>query len=135
MFKNRLWTIRLRIFCKNDFLISMGCNLFASTPFLSIFNAIDAPRRRLHLFYKHHKQRGHLPKKVSKPYLNCWDTNLPTLVYNFLFINGHLGSIYVENLDMSNFIWFLSKMMIFGVIFQKNSFMEIIELSFCIFIN
>ncbi len=122
------------MFCKNDFFISMGCNLFASTPFLPIFSAIDAPRRRLHLFYRHHKQWGHLPKKVNKPYLNCWDTNLPTLVYNFLFIIGHLGSTYVENLDMSNFIFF-PKMMIFWVFFQKNSFMEIVKLSFCIFIN
>jgi hypothetical protein len=33
-----------------------GCNFLSSSPFLSIFTAIDAQRGGLHLLFGHHKQ-------------------------------------------------------------------------------
>jgi hypothetical protein len=49
--------------------ISKGCNFFASSPFLPIFNVISAPRGKFHLLFGDHKQWGPLAKTMSKPYL------------------------------------------------------------------
>ncbi len=48
-----------------------ACNFLASSPFLPIFTAIDAPRGGLHLILGHHKQLCSLIKMASKPYLKC----------------------------------------------------------------
>jgi hypothetical protein len=46
---------------------------------------------------------------MNKHYFNCLDNNLLTLDYSFWLIIGHLGSTYVENLNMSNWISFSFK--------------------------
>jgi hypothetical protein len=68
---------------------------------LPTFSATNAPRKRLHLLFEHHKQWGPSPKTTIKPYLNCSNTDLPTLIYRVLFITRHLGTTYAENLNMS----------------------------------
>jgi hypothetical protein len=57
---------------------------------------------------------------VNKHCFNCLDTSLPTLYYSFLLIIGHLGSTYVENLNMSNWIFFLQKWWFFWKILWTN---------------
>jgi hypothetical protein len=96
-----------------------GCNFLASNPFLLIFNATNAPRRGLHLIFGHHKQWGLPPEMVNKPYLNCSDSILLTLVYNFLLITGHLGNTYVENLNMTKKNFFLKNDDFFFQKFKK----------------
>jgi hypothetical protein len=62
-----------------------GRNFLASTPFLLIFCATDAPRGGLHLFFGHHKLWGPPAKMASDPYLKCSETGLPTLLGTHLY--------------------------------------------------
>jgi len=48
--------------------------------FLPISSVIDVPRGGLHLLFGFHKQWGLHAKMASKPYLKCWDIDLPTLL-------------------------------------------------------
>jgi hypothetical protein len=100
-------------FCKNDPFTLEDYNFFTSNSFLLIFSMTNVPRGGFHLLFGHHKQWGPPLKTTSKPYLNCSNTNLFTIVYSFLFITSHLGKTYVENLNMSKKKKILSKMMIF----------------------
>jgi hypothetical protein len=49
---------------------SKGRNFLASSPFLSIFIAMDAQRGGLHLLFGHHKQWGIATKATKNPTLN-----------------------------------------------------------------
>jgi hypothetical protein len=62
---------------------SGGHNFLTFSLFLLILSVTDAPRGELHLFFGHHKKWGPPTKTMSKPYLNCLDTDLPTLPWIF----------------------------------------------------
>jgi hypothetical protein len=55
-FKNRLWDVPSRIFCKNEPPILGGHNFLASSSFLPIFSVTNAPKGGLHLLFGHHEQ-------------------------------------------------------------------------------
>ncbi len=53
-------------------------NVFTSSPFLPIFNAINAQRGGLHLFFEHHKQWNPPAKPARSATLSVlWLASLP----------------------------------------------------------
>jgi hypothetical protein len=66
-------------FTKTNPLTSRGRNSFAFSLFSPIFIVKNVPIGGFYLLFKCHKKWGPLAKMVSKPYLKCFDTILPTI--------------------------------------------------------
>jgi hypothetical protein len=86
-----------------------GHNFLISNPFLTIFSAMNVPRRNLQLFFGHHKQRSPPLKFFKLKFLCAW-----TLAYlhNALvnnktsslldFSNDGTTNIIIANISISN---------------------------------
>jgi hypothetical protein len=107
-FGDRLWIVRLRIFFVKTTPLFWGFIIF-SPPFLSIFNVTYVLRWGSIYSLDTINSGAVFQKQHANPFFNCLNTILRTLVNSFLLIIGHLSNTYEKNLNMSNFIYFLSK--------------------------